>query len=79
MTLKEFLYSSSSEVHIVEGPDNNYAKILIIPVEGLGEEIDTVSEKLLNRKVFLFDAIDKDRIKVYLELEKSKVEGDNNG
>ena len=76
MTLKEFLDSSSSEVHIVEGPDSNYAKILIIPIEGLGEETDNVSEKLLNRKVYLFDAIDKDKIKVYLELEKSKVEGE---
>jgi hypothetical protein len=49
MTLKEFLYSSSSEVHIVGGPDSNYAKILIIPIEGLGEEVDSVSETLLNR------------------------------
>lgn len=75
MTLKEFLYCASSEVHIIEGPDSNYAKILIIPFEGLGEEVDSVSEKLLNRKVCLFDAIEKDKIKVYLELEN---EGDSN-
>ena len=70
MTLKEFLDGSSSEVHIIEGPDSNYAKILIIPIEGLGEETDNVSAELLNRKVYLFDAIDKDKIRVYLELEK---------
>ena len=76
MTLKEFLFCASSEVHIVEGPDINYAKVLIIPIEGLGEETDNVSETLLNRKVCLFEAIEKNKIKVYLELEN---EGDANG
>ena len=69
MTLKEFLYCATSTVEIVEGPDDNYATVLIVPSQGIDETNDYLSPKFLNRKVCLFSAKAEDVITVYLEKE----------
>jgi len=69
MTLKEFLYCATSTVQIVEGPDDNYATVMIIPAEGIDEWNDNIAPEFLNRKVCLFSAKAEDVIKVYLEKE----------
>ena len=69
MTLKEFLYCATSTVQIVEGPDSNYAMVMIIPSEGIDEWNDYIAPEFLNRKVCLFSAKAEDVIKVYLEKE----------
>lgn len=69
MMLKEFLYCATSTVEIVEGPDNNYATVMIIPSEGIDEWNDNIAPEFLNRKVCLFSAEGEDVIRVYLEKE----------
>lgn len=69
MTLKEFLYCAASTVEIVEGPDDNYATVLIVPSEGIDETNDYLSPEFLNREVCLFSAKAEDVITVYLEKE----------
>lgn len=69
MTLKEFLYCAASTVEIVEGPDSNYATVMIIPSEGIDETNDHIAPEFLNREVCLFSAKAEDIITVYLEKE----------
>lgn len=69
MTLKEFLYCATSTVQIVEGPDDNYATVLIVPSQGIDETNDYLSPEFLNREVCLFSAKGEDVITVYLEKE----------
>lgn len=69
MTLKEFLYCATSTVEIVEGPEDNYATVLIVPSEGIDETNDYLSPEFLNREVCLFSAKAEDVIRVYLEKE----------
>lgn len=70
MTLKEFLDSACDEIHIVEGEDSNHAKIVIIPVGGLGITNDILSPDLLSREVFLFSAKAAAAVTVYLKEDK---------
>lgn len=69
MTLKEFLYCATSTVEIVEGPDDNYAMVMIIPAEGIDEWNEHIAPEFLNRKVYFFNAKAEDVIRVYLEKE----------
>lgn len=69
MTLKQFLQGALSDVQIVEGSDEHYPIVVIIPSLALDSVIDNLSPALLSREVYSFEAIDKDTIKVYLKEE----------
>ena len=70
MTLKDFLEASLCDVHIVDGPDEGYSTIVIIPSDSLDTVINYLSPALLNREVFSFEPKDKTIIKVYLKENK---------
>ena len=67
MTLKYFLEAAICDVHIVDGSDENYPTILIIPSTAIDTVIDYLSPALLNREVYSFEPKDKTVITVYLK------------
>lgn len=70
MKLKDFLDFACGEIHINEGEDDNHAVIAIIPCNAIEEAKDTLSDFLLGRTVYLFEAKGDGKITVYLKEEE---------
>lgn len=70
MKLKDFLDCACSEIHINEGEDDNHAIIAIIPCNAIVESQDNLSDSLLGRTVYLFEAKGDGKITVYLKEEE---------
>lgn len=67
MKLKDFLDYACDEIHINEGEDDNHA---IIPCNAIDEAKDNLSDSLLGRTVYLFEAKGNGKITVYLKEEE---------
>ena len=70
MKLKDFLDCACDDIHINEGEDDNHAIIAIIPCNALDEAKDNLSDSLLGRTVYLFEAKGNGKITVYLKKEE---------
>ena len=53
-----------------EGEDDNHAIIAIIPCNAIDEAKDNLSDSLLGRTVYLFEAKGDGKITVYLKMEE---------
>ena len=70
MKLIDFLDCACGEIHINEGEDDNHAVIAIIPCNAIDEAKDNLSDSLLGRTVYLFEAKGDGKITVYLKEEE---------